>query len=282
MPDGGDAALERIWVIVPGEADGLCTPAATRAYCSRADDGGATLGAERGLWEQPQPAEWSPGAGGLCLHSIAPWPGDPDRLAVGISAAGVWLTDDGGADLAHAATRASSPRYLPEEAREERRSRCASTTCSARRRGRSGCSCSSTAASTAPTTPARRGSTSPPACRRTSASRWSIDPADPDSAYVIPLTADIDRVTPDGRRARLRDARRRRDLDAARRRPPGRATLPHDPARRRSTRRRRRWARALLRCDVGSVFGSADAGTTWFDVATHLPPVLSVAASRAR
>ena len=26
-----------------------------------------------------------------------------------------------------------------------------------------------------------------------------IDPEDPDSAYVIPLTADLDRVTPDGR-----------------------------------------------------------------------------------
>ena len=26
-----------------------------------------------------------------------------------------------------------------------------------------------------------------------------LDPADPDSAYVIPLTADVDRVTPDGR-----------------------------------------------------------------------------------
>ena len=32
----------------------------------------------------------------------------------------------------------------------------------------------------------------------------------------------------------------------------------------------------------GAVFGSADAGSSWFDVATHLPPVLSVAASGAR
>ena len=27
----------------------------------------------------------------------------------------------------------------------------------------------------------------------------ALDPADPDSAYVIPLVADVDRVTPDGR-----------------------------------------------------------------------------------
>ena len=59
----------------------------------------------------------------------------------------------------------------------------------------------------------------------------AIDPADPDSAYVIPLIADIDRVTPERARARVRDARRRRDLDAARRRPPARAGVPDDPAR---------------------------------------------------
>ena len=29
-----------------------------------------------------------------------------------------------------------------------------------------------------------------------------------------------------------------------------------------------------------AVFGSGDAGESWFDAAAHLPPVLSVAASR--
>ena len=40
-----------------------------------------------------------------------------------------------------------------------------------------------------------------------------LDPADPDSAYVIPLEADMDRVTPGRAGARLRDARRGRDVD---------------------------------------------------------------------
>ena len=40
--------------------------------------------------------DWQPGGGGLCLHSIVPWPGEPDKLAVAVSAAGVWLTDDPG------------------------------------------------------------------------------------------------------------------------------------------------------------------------------------------
>jgi hypothetical protein len=30
----------------------------------------------------------------------------------------------------------------------------------------------------------------------------------------------------------------------------------------------------------GTVFGSGDAGMSWFDVATNLPPVLSIAGSR--
>ena len=36
----------------------------------------------------------------------------------------------------------------------------------------------------------------------------AVDPADPDSAYVIPLRADTDRVTPGGRVASTRHATR--------------------------------------------------------------------------
>ena len=42
-----------------------------------------------------------------------------------------------------------------------------------------------------------------------------VDPADPDSAYVIPLIGAEDRTTPGGAGARLGDARRGRDLGAA-------------------------------------------------------------------
>ena len=42
----------------------------------------------RRLWDVPERPQWEPGAGGLCLHSICPWPGDPNRLAIGISVGG--------------------------------------------------------------------------------------------------------------------------------------------------------------------------------------------------
>ena len=162
--------------------------------------------------------DWQPGGGGLCLHSIVPWPGDPDRLALAISAVGVWLTDDGGRRGATATTGivAALP---PGGVAAATRSTSASTTCTARRGGRSGCSCSSTAASTAPTTRASPGRTSAPGLPSDFGFPLALDPADPDSAYVIPLQADVDRVTPDGR-VRVYETRDAgRDLDAARRRP---------------------------------------------------------------
>src|SRR5215207_7289467 len=95
--EGGAVALERIWVIVPGAADGTVYAGGDPGVLFESRDGGATFELNRPLFEHPSRDRWQPGAGGLCLHSIVAWPGEPDRLAVGISAAGVWLTDDGGA-----------------------------------------------------------------------------------------------------------------------------------------------------------------------------------------
>jgi len=39
---------------------------------------------------------WSPGAGGMCLHTILLDPANPQRMFVAISAAGAFRTDDGG------------------------------------------------------------------------------------------------------------------------------------------------------------------------------------------
>ena len=57
------------------------------------------------------------GNGGLCLHTIAPWPGDPSKLLVAISAVGVWLTEDGGQTWRYA-NDGIVPEYLPDDARD--------------------------------------------------------------------------------------------------------------------------------------------------------------------
>ncbi len=96
LPEGGDQALERIWVMCSGEADGVVYAGGDPGVLFESFDGGQSWAINQGLWSQPTRPDWQPGGGGLCLHSIATWPGDSDRVAVAISAAGMWLTEDGG------------------------------------------------------------------------------------------------------------------------------------------------------------------------------------------
>lgn len=60
-------------------------------------DHGASFARVEGLTAHPSHAEWNPGAAGLILHSIASDAGNPEKLWVAISAAGVFASEDGGA-----------------------------------------------------------------------------------------------------------------------------------------------------------------------------------------
>ncbi len=59
-------------------------------------DCGQTWRKVPGLSEHPSRGRWQPGAAGLTLHSITGDPANPAKLWVGISAAGVFATEDGG------------------------------------------------------------------------------------------------------------------------------------------------------------------------------------------
>lgn len=61
------------------------------------DDGGATFDEVTALTEFPGRDAWDAGAVGLTLHTLVPHPTDPGRMWIGISAAGVFATEDGGA-----------------------------------------------------------------------------------------------------------------------------------------------------------------------------------------
>jgi hypothetical protein len=115
LPRGGDTALERIWVIEPGEADGVIYAGGDPGVLFESRDGGATFTLNRPLYEHPTRPGWQPGAGGLCLHSIVTWPGRPERLAVAISAAGVWLTEDGGESW-ESGNAGLVANYMPDDA----------------------------------------------------------------------------------------------------------------------------------------------------------------------
>jgi hypothetical protein len=59
-------------------------------------DKGETWQLNESLYDHPHRADWFPGAGGLCLHTIIPDPVDSERLYVAVSTGGCYRTDDGG------------------------------------------------------------------------------------------------------------------------------------------------------------------------------------------
>ena len=70
LPEGGDAALERIWVIVTGEADGVVYAGGDPGVLFESRDGGATFSLNRGLWEHPADRSGSRApAGCACTRS---------------------------------------------------------------------------------------------------------------------------------------------------------------------------------------------------------------------
>ncbi len=277
LPEGGGAALERVWVIVAGERDGTLYAGGDPGVLFESTDGGERWALQRTLWEHPTRPTWEPGGGGLCLHSIVPWPGDPDRLALAMSAVGVWLTEDGGRTWSHG-NAGLVPEYLPEDARAGSMTLCVHDL------------------HRSPARPERmfmqfHGGV----YRSDDAGRsWTdvgdglpsdfgfpmaVDPADPDSAYVIPLVGGEDRVTPEGR-VRVYETR-----DAGASWIPRTDGLPQGDAY--LTVLRQAFDRAGAGEDLelyfgatsGDVFGSGDAGATWEAVAAHLPPVFSVRTS---
>ncbi len=87
--DVSDSTVERIWTVEPAEEPGVLWAGTAPAALWRSEDDGESWQLNRPLWDVPTRPDWNPGQGGLALHSICPWPGDADRLAIAISAAGV-------------------------------------------------------------------------------------------------------------------------------------------------------------------------------------------------
>ena len=100
LPEDQEKPLVRMWTVVPGIEENHLYAGGDPGVLFESRDGGLNWELNQPFWDQPTRPEWGPGAGGMCLHSIATWPDDPKRLALAISAVGVWLSDDGGRDVA--------------------------------------------------------------------------------------------------------------------------------------------------------------------------------------
>ena len=81
------------------------------------DDAGETWRINEKLWEIAREKKWNGGgADQPGIHSICVDPRNPDRVAVGVSCAGVWVTEDGGDTWSNRAEGMRAEYMPPEEA----------------------------------------------------------------------------------------------------------------------------------------------------------------------
>ncbi len=92
LPFGTD--FSQIWSL--SYTAGVLYAGTKPASLLRSGDHGKTWDKVEGLTSHPSADSWQPGGAGLVLHTIVPAPDDPKKLWVGISAAGVFATEDGG------------------------------------------------------------------------------------------------------------------------------------------------------------------------------------------
>ncbi|HEY1419735.1 MAG TPA: exo-alpha-sialidase [Candidatus Dormibacteraeota bacterium] len=89
--------FKRVWHLEPSLIDpDTVFAGAEDAALFKSTDAGQTWKELPGLRTHRTAAEWAPGAGGLCLHTIILDPSNPDRIFAAISSAGAFRSDDAG------------------------------------------------------------------------------------------------------------------------------------------------------------------------------------------
>jgi hypothetical protein len=273
--DGDDKPkISAVWNVTP--AHGTVYAGVGPAGLFRSEDGGQTWQHVDGLTNHPTRPTWSPGAGGLILHSIVPHPTDANRMWVAISSVGTFETRDGGAswEPRNVGVRACfQPDQYPETGQCVHKLVAAAdgpdhlyqqNHCGQYRSFDGGCTWDEISAGL----PSEFGF------------GMVSHPRDAKTAWVIPLTSPEEgRFMPDGAAAVWRTQ------DGGDSWVRGDAGLPQQNAYMGVLRE------AMARDDLdptgvyfgtstGQLWASADAGATWSDVVTTLPPIWSVEAIR--
>lgn len=268
----GEEAISSVWSLCSRGSRLYAGVQPAGLYSS--DDGGQSWTHVAGLRAHPTAPKWQPGGAGLILHSIVTHPDDADQIWIGISAAGVFHTADGGRTWTprNSGTRCD---YLPEGERYPEFGQCVHCIVMA------------------PGQPDRLYQQNHCGMYRSDdgGKHWEsiepglpssfgfpavVHPKDPSTLFLLPLNGDTaGRYVPDGKAAVWRTRNGGTEWEAMRN------GLPQENAFFGVLRQ----AMAVDRLDpvgvyagtnTGTLFASADEGESWTSIAQHLPPVLSV------
>lgn len=268
----GEEPVQSGWSVAVG--NGAVYAGVQPAGLFRSDDDGASWTHIEGLQKHPSREHWNPGGAGLILHSIVLHPQDPGQVWIGISAAGVFHTADGG-ETWEPRNRGTRADFMPEGQNYPEYGQCVHNVVMAagmpdRLYQQNHCGMYRSDDGGVEWRSIEEGLPSDfgfPA---------AAHPSDPDTVFLLPLNGATEgRFVPDAKAAvwRTRDGGRTwQDL---------REGLPQEGAyfgvlRQAMATDRMDPAGVYFGTSSGAVFASADEGDSWACIAEHLPTVLSV------
>jgi len=116
FPEQSGLSLVQVWQITPGPRDepDLLWAGVEPSALFESRDGGESWAAVKGLLEHEHRPKWTPGGGGMCLHTIVPDPSNKQRMVVAMSTGGCYRTDDGGKSW-HARNVGVRAQFLPNK-----------------------------------------------------------------------------------------------------------------------------------------------------------------------
>lgn len=268
----GEEPIKSVWSLAASNGD--LYAGVQPAGLFRSSDRGETWSHVAGLRDHPSRPHWQPGGAGLILHSLVVDPDDHERLWVGISAAGVFHSGDGGRtwEPRNRGTRAD---FMPDGQNTPEFGQCVHSIvkapgmrdrlyqqnhCGMYRSDDGGRNWTSIEAGL----PSSFGFPS------------AAHPRDPETLFLLPLNGDsAGRFVPDAKAAVWRTRDRGATWTALRR------GLPQENAyfgvlRQAMATDRLAPAGVYFGTSSGTLFASADEGENWSVVAEYLPGILSV------
>ena len=113
LPEDHELTLEKTWHLEAGP-NGMLWLGGAPGVLFRSADRGQSWEPVTSLIEHPTRERWNPGAGGMCTHSIQFDPENDQTMYVGISAAGVFRSEDAGGSWTPA-NKGTAADFMPDD-----------------------------------------------------------------------------------------------------------------------------------------------------------------------